>query len=372
MYLYPFGKDLIDSRKLSLEDRPIGVLMADILLLSWERRALHRISQRVWGRIYRLLEGKPFEGVIRFDFAPEWKGSGSPLQIRGIFEVNTESPECAAAFAAAQEAYRRERGFPSFSPEVVLIRELFQERRRVAMVIGDAPVKRSWGETYYRTLSQEAERQGRELLLLSPGELMERGVEGFDALYRFGDAQPLPGTSRQFSDEFISWMLGLQRKGFPVINTLASQWEVFPGSKELLGEVLEGDTLGDLYRRVPLTQEERDRLLREKDQWCLKPDGGSSGRGVACGPFFSPEEWERELEEHLLQGGAAAYRYFSLPLVKIQGEKYRVDFNYAYYARKERITPLYGIVRIMPEEDFVASRGLINVACGAGFSFPFF
>lgn len=45
-----------------------------------------------------------------------------------------------------------------------------------------------------------------------------------------------------------------------------------------------------------MTQIEPDRLLDEREQWVLKSDYGCEGEETVCGPFVTPEVWERTVE----------------------------------------------------------------------------
>jgi len=203
-----------------------------------------------------------FHGFIRFDTVPKFileqdiDGLGAP-QLQGLYEINTNSPECIAAGVQLHRAYPE---LSSINAPGLIARQVnttFGKTEKIIMVVGtqSCDLKRAWADQYLLMLKSSGlniEMRTSHNVMLDPPDL----------LYVFGDVRRSGGS--QFDTPFVDWLYN-DFTG-ETINTCSNDYDL--GDKGLLLDSLKETDLNYLVG-------EQSRHLKGNDdiEWSLEMDG---------------------------------------------------------------------------------------------------
>lgn len=355
------------DRGLKIKDMPIKTLNGVFVLEQTEVEMLKNTVFLVWHYILKLAEINSFIGLVRFDLIPEFKKVDDSdkfdlgrLSIKGIYEVNAHSPECAAVVSAL---HRVAPDLAKKQPNAVqrLAQAISEEfgSREIIFVPGDGLIKNCWGKIFFEDLR----RTGLNIVWEEPDEIMKKNQKkSLDPkiIWRWGDTRE-KGYS-EYSPEFRKFLLSqevvfntvkmendLSNKGLLIPNGNA-KWDSLVGNNKILS--LDSLRWG----------------IENKDWLVLKPLGGSSGMNIVFGRLSSRRNWKKNLQAALHSKqpfGLFEARW--LPRVFIEGSYYAVDINVACWVSNDKIRYLYSIIRIDDWERYW-NKGVINVAQGAAFA----
>ncbi len=340
----------------SLNELEISTVNGLFQISKQEREMIVNYSKSLYKRVIKKVGINDFVGHIRMDLVPEVtnfkaieEGYDWTLRIKGVYEVNSNSPECGAATAFLHEK-KPDMAQKQPSPaKRIADCNLFNseiKNNKIIFFIGKGPVKRSWGPYFMNSLKEKG-------LNLKIGEGIE-DVENSDYIWRFGDVR-----KEAFSDfprNFCEKLIKKQEKAF-VLNTICEDYNDFGNKKFLLSS----------NERV-LKSDEDIRWAVEKRDLVLKPFRGTSGQGIIFGSKVSDEKWREALEEKRGKG----YGLFEskwLPKLDIDEVESGivVDIAPSFFAKGDEIEYLYSIARVMPH-DLYQEKGVINVSEGGGFA----
>lgn len=356
----------------NLNGRPIGVAQGWIVLTPDDKERMDRASHLVWEGCSSQVDVTGFTGFIRIDLVPEvkrepvrlsWNGHNAfdygPMNIKGVYEANMHAIECMAADAAMRSF------IPGLLPPkpnaaAIVARALIDiyGQKRIAMVVGDGPVKQSWCEAYI----QELIKCGVNLVRMTP---VEAFLKNPSILYRFGDARG-GGGHTEFHPAFTRW---LRRRRRVTINTVPCNGDD-PSSKALLMPNGLGEGWSDLVGDNMILDHEVDlsRVIQNKGEWVIKPLRGASGRDVYMGWLTEQGDWE-DMISRSIGAGFGIYEARPLPKLNLPGlGDFAIDMNPAYLVVKGNLERfMYAVSRIDSWPRYW-SRGAINVAQGAGYA----
>lgn len=369
--LMDLNSPILVDRGLRLEGKKVLLLNGSFVYTKTDFCRIMEAVQKIWSRIS--LVNKDFVGLIRFDLIPglwfdyqyqelEEEINLGPLYVRGIYEINVHFPECAAAISASHEvAPDLAKVQPNAAGRLArAIRQTFGDRE-IVFVPGNGPVKRSWGEVFFRELL----KTGLKIIRSTPEELVMEPPSSDSVIWRGGDIR-IYGGYTEYNLPFAEFIILWQKRG-TVFNTVPSSAEVDLGNKKWLmpggGKDREWDSLvGSNFSLTDISFERLELAKRNKEVLVIKPLLGSSGLDITFGRLVSQEEWEKKLMESIGQPyGLFQARW--LPKVVIGGAPYAIDLNVACWVNRGNLRYLYSIIR-MDEWSRYWKRGVINVARG--------
>jgi len=363
-------KFLVPKSSFLLGDHYVGTINGVLMINEKERKRLIDISQQIWDSVYHVCPD--FKGLVRFDLVPEYDLSKNPvlsrngeyisfslgdLQIVGIYEINTASPECAMATEAMHNANYALRALQP-SPCKRLAKAVYRHfnTKEIVLVLGNGFVKQCWGETYIRGL----EREGLIIEKMTPKEFIDNDIRD-RVVYLCGDYRE-KGPA-EFDKSFMHYI-----KDYPrhlVFNTIPNG-KGYISDKSLLfprGNKAWDRLVGENRR---LTQENFKFARKNKDSLVLKPFLGSSGENVFIGKIMTSEEWSEVLRFALRKTGYGLFEARWLPKINLPFGKFATDINPAFWAHGNKLDYLYTIARIDTWQTY-RHKGIINVTQGAGY-----
>jgi len=373
MYLIFFDADqLIVNVPQTIQNKNLGAFNGSVIISQQELEHIQEVASYLWRCILTKANLNNFEGLIRFDFAPQLSGKTNltkwqnlpaldigELTIGGVYEINTHSPECMAAIAALHHSS------PLHSwhqPNVgERLARVMQEKvsQKIIFVPGDNPIKQVWGSYLLASLKAA----GLDIVRQTPEELIKHKQVSLP-IWRWGDVRFDKGPS-EYPLPFQHWLL---RQPL-VFNTLSRQ---DPGDKSLL--IGKGSKRWDILvgENFILSAETADQALKDQNQLVLKPINGSSGNGIVFGSLVSSQKWKQTIEKILAhqQVVYGAFEIRWLPKINLpSGEAIALDLNVAFWAQGEKLTYLYSVSRLDYWERY-QGNGVLNVSQGAGFTGP--
>lgn len=345
----------------ALEEAEVGYVNGHFSLEKEEVEALKRAARQAWERAKERFNWSKFVGHLRFDLIPRVenptpvgkKGKDGriyydlgKLSISGIYEINAQDPEC----AAADNAMRKVKGNTT-PPAVERLANTMKEvlpNQRIAFVRGNGPVKTSWGEDFTSQLLEA----GLDLEPMTPEEAQKRNppILWRWAILQWGEYDDLPKS-------FAKWLLEAQKNHTLTVNHLFPPHEVGADDKRLVM------TKEDFI----LTTERMGPLLRDQENYVLKPLRGGSGRGIYFGEKTSPEEWRNIVSRCALKGNYGAFYAQWLPRITLRKEEVTFDVNPSFFFDGKELRYLYTIIRMDKWSNYEERRA-INVAQGGGFA----
>lgn len=358
---------IFDKSRLFLGSQPVGVAFVKISINQEEVDILITTAQRIWRKLLEITGIKNFLGLVRFDLVPAFNENYfyidtdgeidlSNIMVKGVYEVNTHSPECAAAVSALHHFYPELAKLqPSASSLLAAALRKKFGREKIIFVRGDGLVKREWGDIFYRDLVNN----GINLLEMTPEQVVKEKPE---IIWRWGDCR-FNGYS-EFPTWFIYW-LAFEYKGI-VFNTMPTPDVDISDKRYLLPNHDDNDVEWNrlVGENKLLTSDNVDWALKYRENLVAKPLLGSSGRGIFIGRIS--KEWEKVIMENL-NNNYGLFEARWLPRIEIGRQSFAMDVNPAFFADGESLEYLYTVVRIDIWERYWHT-GIINVSQGGGFA----
>ena len=337
----------------NLGDKEVATVNGYMLIEPDEKRMIIDYAQKVYSRVIRKSGCKNFLGHIRIDLVPEITnfektgyGYRWDLGLKGVYEINSNSPECGAATSALHT------NFPELAqrqpnPAERIIESLNGHigERKIAFVIGKGAVKKEWGHVFMRSL----QNRGLDIEEVDPEK-----ADQYQCVWRFGDIRS--GSYSEFSSNFRDMLLEKQKDDL-VLNTVPESPMKDIGNKKFLL---------DKGERELRSKEDGYWALRQSDM-VLKPFRGTSGKGIYFQRDFSENEWERKIF-NCINKGYGLFKSKWLPRLDIDRTESGIvmDLSPSFLAKGDRLDYLYSISRIERCKIY-DRRGTINVAKGGGF-----
>ncbi len=337
----------------NLGEKEVSTVNGFMVIEKEEKREMIDYAQQVYRQVVRKSGFDNFLGHIRVDLVPQVSnfektdyGYRWDLSLKGVYEINSNSPECGAATAALHTGFPR---LAKIQPEPAQrIMESLNGHigeRRVAFVIGKGAVKEEWGHFFMRSLRDKG---------LNIQEVDPEDAKHYDCVWRFGDIRS--GSYSEFSKDFREMLLKKQQNGF-VLNSVPESPEKDIGNKRYL--------LSDGEREIKSENDVRWALKQKK--MVLKPFRGTSGKGIYFQKDFSEDEWKEKLVD-CAGKGYGLYKSKWLPKLDLEETESGIvmDLSPSFLAKGDRLDYLYSISRIERCKIY-NKRGTINVAKGGGF-----
>lgn len=314
-------------------------------------------AQKLWKTVLKSSGMDYFEGLIRFDFVPEFEKvpkikdsviDVGRLSIKGLYEINTHSPEGLACDALYRKCFPNLRVYTPKASKKLANHLSKAYRDEIVMVRGENSAKKSWGDIFIKALRN----YGADVYSESPEEVMRRKP---NLLWRWGDID-FKKEFNEYEDYFQRWLI--DQDDMKIINTIPASRKVDVANKKLIARkddfILNG--AGSLKKALRLP----------KDEYVLKPLRGASGKGIVFGELENRSRWIDEVKKAYNRGDYGLFKKMMLPEIKVNGLSITMDFLPAFYAHGEGLTYLYSLVRLEPWESYF-SRKTINVAQGGGY-----
>ncbi len=344
-----FFRDVVN-----LGDKRISTINGLIIMKKSERREVVEYSRKIYREVVEKSGKTDFFGHIRIDLVPSVKnlrktarGYKWDLSISGVYEINSNSPECGAATAALHDNFK-ELAEKQPDPAKRIIESLngHINGEKIAFVVGKGAVKKEWGHVFMRSLQEK----GLNIEEVGPEE-----AEKYECVWRFGDMRC--GSYSEFSKKFRRMLLQKQERDL-VLNTVPESPEKDIGNKRYL--------LSENERELK-NKDDLKWALRQKDM-VLKPFRGTSGRGIYFQKDMDEKMWVSKLKECKGQD-YGLFKSKWLPRIEIDEVDGGVamDLSPSFLARGKKLDYLYSISRI-EEFDVYQKRSTINVARGGGFA----
>ncbi|MGM0439127.1 MAG: hypothetical protein ACQEP3_01680 [Patescibacteria group bacterium] len=343
----------------SVGDQKINALQGYLEITKKEKKKVIKKAEDIWKNIFEKSGMDYFEGHVRFDFIPKFKGKarrkGSEIRlgeisIKGIYEVNTHSPEGVACDAL----YRRK--FPeisSYTPSAgkQLAKKLLETYdSKLTMVRGSNLAKSSWASAFLDELSANG-------LNVSVNKWADAQKNPPSTLWRWGDVD-FKGEFNEYSDDFQKWLYKAQNNYSRVINTIPESRNADIANKKLLAS--EEDIVLNSNHKLEKA------MLVDKDNYVLKPLRGASGKGILFGEDVSKDKWRIILRKATKKGDYGIFEKILLPKIEVNNLSITMDLLPSFFANGKDLTYLYSLVRVEPWESYF-SRKTINVAQGGGY-----
>jgi len=373
MKVFLLDKEKFLESGLELGEFKVGTVNALFHFEREERERTIEICQYLWNILMKNWQEKRkshYKGLIRFDLVPRFTQNSKvhmrseeiiinlgKVSIKGFYEVNAASPECATGVSAT---HRVRVDLAKYQPcatkrLVKAIIETFDERK-IVLIKGNGFLKNNWGKFFFEDLKKYLEVE-----VLLPEEFMDNPNP--DALiYLYGDYRREGPT--EFSEEFMEFIDKHPRDR--IFNSLPNSGGCISDKKLLLPRGLNPwDKI--VGKNKILERKNVCFAIENKDNLVLKPFLGTSGNDIHMGRLMTTEEWEEALEEKCEVGGYGLFEARWLPKIIIPSlGKFAIDINLSFWARGNKLDYLYTIARIDNWEKYW-QRGVINVAQGGGF-----
>ncbi len=341
---------------MNLANKKINTLRGVVIMSPEEKKEIISYSKKVYQRVYSKTKTE-FTGHIRLDLVPgirnfekTSRGYKWDLFIRGIYEINSNAPECGAATAALHH------GFPELarfqpSPAERIVESLNGQiaNKRVGFIIGEGIVKKEWGSLFMK----EMEKRGLRVERIEMNQ-----IDNYECVWRFGDIRSGEAYS-EFPEWFKKALCEKQRGGSFILNTVAETPEEDIGNKYYL--------MGKNDREL-LDEEDLRWAVEDGRDLVLKPFRGASGKGIVFKKGCrNTEEWKGVLKKRLNRGfGLFEAKWLPRLAVDEVNDGIAIDISPSFLANGSEITYLYSIMRVEKYSEY-EKRGTINVAKGAGF-----
>ena len=357
LVLFNQSEDSFLSDVVNLGEKKISTVNGVFYLTSAEKREIIEYSRKVYQRVLERADTEKFFGHIRIDLVPEISnfrrienGYEWDLSIKGVYEINSNAPECGAATAALHANHPKLAKLqPDPSKRIIKGLSDYINGDRVAFVIGRGAVKKEWGYFFMKSLRDK----GLNVTKATPKEAVN-----YDCVWRFGDIRG--GSYSEFPDNFRNKLIEKQKNSL-VLNTVPESPKKDIGNKRFLLD----------YPKEREIRVKKDALRAiknaEKMNGVLKPLRGTSGKGIYFQENFSFSQWKEKLLE-VVGKGYGLYKAKWLPKLDI-GEVENgivMDISPSFLARGRNLDYLYSISRIEKYETY-KKRRTINVAKGGGF-----
>ncbi len=342
MKLVLFGNIFKEGSKLG--ELMIKKLNGEIIMGEEERKRVIGECRDIWEKVSKKTGGN-FRGHIRFDLVPGFLshanliGNGiydlGEVEVNGIYEINTEDPECTVACAEL---------YPENPAPVAMLGKVIREEigEKILFFPGEGIVKKEWKEPFRRNLEKELEMVD-----------LKKGRDNCIPIWRWGGVRW--NEYSEFSSFYSKWFLS-ERRRRTVFNTVYSPEETSPGNKSLIMDLTEGAPLSASHS------------LENKDNLVIKPCSGTSGKNIIFGEKLSLEEWKRKVEELSPVEDYGVFRVKWLPRVYLPGVgDISLDLNPSFWADGFDLKYLYTVVRI-DEWKRYRERGTQNVAQGTAYA----
>ncbi len=354
LVLFNQGEDEFLSDVVDLGEEKISTVNGLFYLTAAEKREIIEYSKTAYQKVLERSDTDNFFGHIRVDLVPEISnfrhienGYEWDLSIKGIYEINSNAPECGAATAALHANHSKLAKFqPDPAKRIIKSLNGHINGEKVAFVIGRGAVKKEWGYFFMKSLRDK----GLNVKKATPEEAVD-----YDCVWRFGDIRD--GSYSEFPDYFRNKLIKKQKDSL-VLNTVPESPEKDIGNKRFL-------------LNYPEEQELRDRedalwAIRQSDR-VLKPLRGTSGKGIYFQENFSDSQWRKKLLESIGKG-YGLYKAKWLPKLNIEEVENGIvmDVSPSFLAKGRELDYLYSISRI-EEHGTYKKRKTINVAKGGGF-----
>jgi len=347
-----------------LKGKKVGVSSWHINIGREELDTIIKRSEGTWKTLWHLSGYNDFKGVIRFDFVPEFTDTPTvednvldtgPLSIRGLYEVNAESPECGAAISLMNIFTGQDRS-GAIKKLVSEIKRSFGNER-IVFVPGDSGsetsvVKMEWHGHFVQRLKEcdlDIELRSTEEILCSRDRYRNR------IIWRWGDINE-DMRFCHYTPHFIEW---LRNHTGPVFNTLAPEDKIGISDKSLLLSIGNNRVLSP-------SDEDVSWAMQNKDALVLKRFRGASGKDVFFGKRKGYDQWEALLKEKQRLGNFGLFEAMWLPKIRIPKNHgpYAFDINAAFWAENDTLRLLYLIIR-MEEWETYEEKLTINVSAGS-------
>ncbi|MGM0439126.1 MAG: hypothetical protein ACQEP3_01675 [Patescibacteria group bacterium] len=346
----------------SLAGERVRVLNGSFTISKREKDRIIDFATQTWNRIWNQVRTDHFVGHIRFDLIPGLtrevaQSNGNEydlgsLSIRGVYEANVHTPECAPAVSAQHKAFPKLSEMqPSATQRLAKRIKNSFSTEKIYLAWGSGKVKEEWGADYLEDMNQ--------VLNVTPMDKDEIVRNRPSPLYRWGDVRF--GKFSEFPQRFQKWLLEAQNDSVLVFNTIPGESKEDVGNKRFVLNPAADDfileSVDDLAKVKGLN----------KDNYVLKPLRGHGGKEIVFGRKVSNKQWEEVLKEKVQQGSYGLCKAKWLPKIKINDEFYSFDLNPSFWVEDGNIEYLYTIARVEKYESYW-QRGMINVSQGAGFA----
>jgi hypothetical protein len=339
-------------------NQKINALQGYFEISEEEKNRVVKKAEDLWKKVLRKSGMDNFEGHIRFDFIPEFKEKAErkgsvidlgKLSIKGIYEINTHSPEGVACDALYRKHFPELRDYTPSASKNLAESLLATYSKQITMVKGDNLAKKSWGDCFVNSLKEFGlkmeEKKPEEIRTRRPG-----------LVWRWGDID-FKKEYNEYEDDFQKWLLK-QNGAMKIINTIPKSRNDDIANKKLLA------------KKEDLILRDKKDLLKglklSKDNYVLKPLRGASGKGIVFGELVNEKEWKEVVLKAYQRGGYGLFKKIILPKIEVDELAITIDFLPAFYAYQEELTYLYSLVRVEPWESYFF-RKTINVAQGGGY-----
>ena len=358
MKIVRLQKNLFEkSDKFKVGKKKINAFQGYLKITKEERNLVTSKAQKLWKRVLKKSGMDHFEGLIRFDFVPEFNKDPviknsiidlGQLSVKGLYEINTHSPEGVACDALYRKSFAKLQGHTPKAAKKLANHLSRAYGNEITMVRGRNLAKESWGDVFVQALRN----YGVDVSLKNPNEVMEKRP---DLLWRWGDVD-FKKEFNEYDDDFQRWLIG--QDDMKIINTIPESREVDVANKKLIARkkdfILNGPESLKKALRLP------------KNNYVLKPLRGASGKGIVFGELESESRWINTIKKAHRRGDYGLFKKMMLPKIKVNGLSITMDFLPAFYAHGEDLSHLYSLVRLEPWESYF-SRKTINVAQGGGY-----
>ena len=345
------------SDEFRVEESKINAFQGYLQITEREKSFVVSRARKLWKKVFKKSGMDHFEGLIRFDFVPEFEEEPEikdsvidlgDLSIKGLYEINTHSPEGVACDALYRKSFPKLKGYtPNASKKLA---EHLSEAYggEITMVQGQNSAKDSWGNVFIESLNS----YGVKVQAKTPSEI-KKGKPSL--LWRWGDVD-FKKEFNEYEDEFQRWLV--KQEKMKIINTIPESRKKDVANKKLIARkddfILNGS--GSLKKALELP----------KNDYVLKPLRGASGKGIVFGELEDFLSWSKAIKKAHKRGDYGLFKKMMLPKVEVNGLSITMDFLPAFYAHGNNLDYLYSLVRLEPWESYF-SRKTINVAQGGGY-----
>ncbi len=361
---------IITNHGMYLRGRPVGISTTSFEYTNEEREYVIYYCQAIWRDVMEKVGNPNFTGIIRFDLIPCFvheSGDDFGLRLNGLYEINTASPECAAAFAAVNALVKGVKQADIFSRLVKRIQCIFGNRK-IYFLMSDrnALIKSLWGGIYLRSL-QDA---GLNIVSISTKDVIKKSPR---LIWRWGDIRE--NGESQYSPDVTQWLWEhSQKEHVEIFNTILPD-NKDPGRKNLLLKS-KVPIMREIYgNNEPLNFKGHSEIpkwnwaVENKDKLVLKPDGGCSGANIFFGEYHNEIAWLKILK-NCNHRGYSLWELKPLSETRLCGQSYAIDLNPAFFAHDDKLYYLYTICRIGSFQNYQKNKTM-NVAKGAGMTLAF-
>ena len=144
-------------------NQKINALQGYLEMSEKEKDFVIRKAKKLWKQIFRDSEMNYFEGHIRFDFVPQFKEEAvkkgsvvdlGKLSIKGIYEINTHSPEGVACDSLYRKCFPDLRDYTPPASKKLAESLLNAYGEQITMVKGNNLAKKSWADCFIKDLNK--------------------------------------------------------------------------------------------------------------------------------------------------------------------------------------------------------------------------